>query len=39
MEAIWKIEVEDFSAFMLLDDKGTDFLQKIQLTHCICCSN
>ncbi len=25
MEAIWKIEVEDFPAFILVDDKGTDF--------------
>ena len=26
MEAIWKIEVEDFPAFILVDDKGNDFL-------------
>ncbi len=25
MEAIWKIEVEDFPAFILIDDKGNDF--------------
>ncbi len=25
MEAIWKIEVEDFPAFILVDDKGNDF--------------
>lgn len=25
MEAIWKIEVEDFSAFIVVDDKGNDF--------------
>jgi len=25
MEAIWKIEVEDFPAFVLVDDKGNDF--------------
>jgi fumarate hydratase class I len=25
MEAIWKIEVENFPAFILVDDKGTDF--------------
>ena len=25
MEAIWKIEVEDFPAFILVDDKGSDF--------------
>lgn len=27
MEAIWKIEVEDFPAFILVDDKGNDFLK------------
>ncbi len=27
MEAIWKIEVEDFPAFILVDDKGNDFFQ------------
>ena len=25
MEAIWRIEVEDFPAFMVVDDKGNDF--------------
>jgi fumarate hydratase class I len=25
MEAIWKIEVKDFPAFILIDDKGNDF--------------
>jgi fumarate hydratase, class I len=25
MEAIWKIEVEDFPAFIITDDKGNDF--------------
>ncbi len=25
MEAIWKIEVEDFPAFIVIDDKGNDF--------------
>ena len=25
MEAIWKIQVEDFPAFILVDDKGNDF--------------
>lgn len=29
MEAIWKIEVQDFPAFILVDDKGTDFFQEI----------
>lgn len=30
MEAIWKIEVEDFPAFILVDDKGNDFFAKIR---------
>lgn len=30
MEAIWKIEVEDFPAFILVDDKGNDFFQQIK---------
>jgi fumarate hydratase class I len=25
MEAVWKIEVEDFPAFILVDNKGNDF--------------
>jgi fumarate hydratase class I len=25
MEAIWKIQVEDFPAFLITDDKGNDF--------------
>ena len=25
MEAIWKIEVENFPAFIIIDDKGNDF--------------
>ena len=29
MEAIWKIEVEDFPAFILVDDKGNDFFKEI----------
>jgi fumarate hydratase class I len=29
MEAIWKIEVEDFPAFILVDDKGNDFFQQL----------
>lgn len=28
MEAIWKIKVEDFPAFILVDDKGNDFFGK-----------
>lgn len=30
MEAIWKIEVVDFPAFILVDDKGNDFFKQIQ---------
>ena len=30
MEAIWQIEVEDFPAFILVDDKGNDFFQQIR---------
>lgn len=29
MEAIWKAEVEDFPAFILVDDKGNDFFKQI----------
>lgn len=29
MEAIWKIEVENFPAFILVDDKGNDFFTQI----------
>jgi fumarate hydratase, class I len=29
MEAVWKIEVENFPAFILVDDKGNDFFQNI----------
>lgn len=31
MEAIWKIRVEDFPAFILVDDKGNDFFKKLGL--------
>jgi fumarate hydratase class I len=27
MEAVWKIEVEDFPAFVIVDDKGNDFFE------------
>ena len=30
MEAIWKIEVENFPAFILVDDKGNDFFKQIR---------
>jgi fumarate hydratase class I len=29
MEAIWRIEVEDFPAFIVVDDKGNDFFAKL----------
>ena len=29
MEAIWKIEVEDFPAFIVVDDKGNDFYSEV----------
>ena len=35
MEAIWKIRVENFPAFILVDDKGNDFFK--QLKPCTCC--
>jgi fumarate hydratase class I len=28
MEAVWKIEVENFPAFVVVDDKGNDFFKK-----------
>ena len=37
MEAIWKIEVEDFPAFILVDDKGNDFFKQIQSSQCSAC--
>ncbi|MTD26211.1 class I fumarate hydratase FumA [Erwinia sorbitola] len=37
MEAIWKIEVENFPAFILVDDKGNDFFQKIHQAQCDKC--
>ena len=30
MEAVWRIEVENFPAFMIVDDKGNDFFAQIQ---------
>jgi fumarate hydratase class I len=29
MEAIWKIEVQDFPAFVVVDDKGNDFFELV----------
>ena len=31
MEAIWKIEVENFPAFIVIDDKGNDFYKELNL--------
>ncbi|WP_353565894.1 fumarate hydratase [Haloferula sargassicola] len=36
MEAVWKITVENFPAFILVDDKGNDFFKKIN--ECPVCS-
>jgi fumarate hydratase class I len=36
MEAIWKIEVEDFPAYILVDDKGNDFFAEIRETCAKC---
>ncbi len=30
MEAIWKIDVEDFPAFIVVDDKGNDFFEEFK---------
>lgn len=30
MEAVWKIRVEDFPAFILVDDKGNDFFKQLK---------
>jgi fumarate hydratase class I len=29
MEAVWKIEVQDFPAFIVVDDKGNDFFDQV----------
>ncbi|MDH5188645.1 MAG: fumarate hydratase, partial [Rhodospirillaceae bacterium] len=31
MEAIWKIEIEDFPAFIVIDDKGNDFFADFKM--------
>jgi fumarate hydratase class I len=32
MEAVWRIEVEDFPAFVVVDDKGNDFFARLGVT-------
>ena len=32
MEAVWKIEVRDFPAFIVVDDKGNDFFAATQMS-------
>jgi len=32
MEAVWKIEVRDFPAFIVVDDKGNDFFDQVDAT-------
>ena len=31
MEAVWRIEVENFPAFIVIDDKGNDFFKELNL--------
>lgn len=38
MEAIWKIEVEDFPAFILVDNKGNDFFKQLK-PRCVGCNS
>ena len=30
MEAVWRIEVRDFPAFIVVDDKGNDFFDQVK---------
>ena len=32
MEAVWRIQVEDFPAFIVVDDKGNDFFAEYRIT-------
>ena len=32
MEAIWKIEVKEFPAFIVIDDKGNDFFDSFDIS-------
>ena len=36
MEAVWQIEVEDFPAFIVVDDKGNDFFSEVSTPVQIC---
>lgn len=38
MEAVWKIDVVDFPAFILVDDKGNDFFKQINTSGCGVCA-
>jgi fumarate hydratase class I len=38
MEAVWKIDVVDFPAFILVDDKGNDFFCQIPNSGCGICA-
>ncbi len=31
MEAIWRMEFEDFPAFIIIDDKGNDVFKELNL--------
>ncbi len=31
MEAVWRLHVQDFPAFIIIDDKGNDFFQELNL--------
>ena len=31
MEAVWRIEVENFPAFIVIDDMGNDFFKELNL--------
>ena len=33
MEAVWKIEVEKFPAFIIIDDKGNDFFKQFSIDN------
>ena len=39
MEAVWKIEVKDFPAFIVVDDKGNDFFSDINRNGARCDRN